>query len=71
MLRPGGRFLLADVGRDGFTGWAARLFGRLAGSDEEFPPAATVAAMMAASGLHEVDVRQPLRGFRLMACRRR
>ena len=71
VLRPGGQFLLADVDGDGFTGWAARLFGRITKSDEEFLPTPAVAALMAAAGLGGVDARWPVRGLRVVGCRRR
>jgi ubiquinone/menaquinone biosynthesis C-methylase UbiE len=70
VLRPGGRFLLADVDGDGFTGWAARAFAGLTKGVEEFLPSPAVATLMAAAGLHDVDTRKPLRGLRLLSGRR-
>jgi len=71
VLRPSGQFILADVGGDGFTGAAARFFGQLTRSDEEFLPSARVAALMIAAGLGEVRVQPLLRGhFRLISARR-
>lgn len=71
VLRTGGQFLLADVDGDGFYGWAARLFGRISRSDEEFLPTPAVAALMTAAGFGDVDARWPVRGLRVVGCRRR
>lgn len=57
VLRSGGRFLLADISGDGFTGWAAESLRRLTRNrDEAFPASAHVARAMASAGLDPVEV---------------
>ncbi len=67
VLRPGGRFLLADISGDGFVGWAAESLRRLSrNDDEEFPPSARVLAEMAGAGLRDRRV-EHLGHYRLLS----
>ena len=70
VLRPGGSFLLGDIGGDGLTGFVVESLRRLSGNrDEGFPPSARIAADMAAAGLGPAEAVR-WRAFRLISARR-
>jgi ubiquinone/menaquinone biosynthesis C-methylase UbiE len=70
VLRPGGRFLLGDIGGDGLTGLVIESLRRMARNrDAGFPPSARIAAAMSAVGLGPAEVVR-WRHFRLVSGRR-